>query len=62
MDRGLLWTVFLWVIFCIVWFGRKWIKEKRKEVNYIDVFESVKPECNLVERDRTKHFNGRFKW
>ena len=42
MNKGMLWILFIWVIFCIIYFGFKWIKEKRKEVNYIDVFESMK--------------------
>jgi len=49
MDRGLLWIVFIWVVFCIIYFGFKWIKEKRKEVNYIDVFESMKKDKEREE-------------
>ena len=55
MDKGFLYVTLSWLIICILYFGRKWIKEKRKEVNYIDVFESI-------EKNKEKHFNGRFKW
>ena len=55
MDKGILWIVFLWLIVSIIWFGRKYIKEKKSEIEYIDVFESVK-------KNKEKHFNGRFKW
>ena len=55
MDKGILWIVFIWVIFCIIYFGFKWIKEKRKEVNYIDIFESMK-------KNKGKHSNSKFKW
>jgi len=52
IDKTLLWIVFVWLIVCIVWFGWKWIKERRNKVNYIDVFKSI---------EKGKHFNGRFK-
>jgi len=49
----LAWIVFLWLIFCIVWFGWKWIKERR---------ESMIISEGGMEKYREKHFNGRFKW
>ena len=59
MDNGILWIVFIWVVFCIIYFGFRWIKEKRKEVNYIDVFESMK-------KNKGKHFKKSsirgYKW
>ena len=49
----LAWITFLWVLFCIVWFGWKWIKERR---------ESMIISEGGMEKYREKHFNGRFKW
>ena len=55
MDKGILWIVFLWLIVSIIWFGRKYIKEKKSEINYINILKSMK-------KDKKKHSNGRFKW
>ena len=49
----LAWIVFLWLLFCIVWFGWKWIEERKENMQVSD--EGMKPY-------REKHFNGRFRW
>jgi len=53
MDKTLLWITFIWLIFCIIYFGRKWIKERKLDMQISE--EGMKPY-------REKHFNGRFKW
>ena len=53
MDNTLLWITFIWLIFCIIWFGRKWVKERKADMQISE--EGMK-------KYRSKHFNGRFYW
>jgi uncharacterized membrane protein len=42
MDKGFLYVTLGWLIICILYFGWKWIKEKRREINYIDILKGLK--------------------
>jgi predicted negative regulator of RcsB-dependent stress response len=53
MDNTLLWITFIWLIFCIIWFGWKWVKERKVNMQISE--EGMK-------KYRSKHFNGRFYW
>jgi hypothetical protein len=49
MDKGFLYVTLGWLIICILYFGWKWIKEKRREVNYINILKSLKKEKRFIE-------------
>jgi preprotein translocase subunit SecG len=53
IDKTLFWITFIWLIFCIIYFGRKWIKERKVNMQISE--EGMK-------KYRGKHFNGRFYW